>query len=435
MTLRKLPGDRWTAFRNGGVGHADLKRLPERWSPTRGIAWRVSLPGYGQSCPVVWRDRVFVSAVRGAQREDCLALAFSARDGRLLWSQQIASTFPTESHYLVSRAAPTPCLDQDGLYCSFESGDIVRLSPKDGRIAWKRSLVREYGPLVNEYGLGGSPTLTRDAVVVLVDHQGPSYLLALDRRTGKTRWKTDREPRKSWTSPICVEMGGRELVIVSSNGAVDAYDAVTGTLWKRLPGYTGNIMSSPFVDEDRLYIGATTAQRDLARPGGRTPQGSNACFRFTTEKDRPEIVPLWEAKKATTDFMSPFVFRGHAYYVTAAGILYCLDAMTGEERYAERIGGICWGSPIGVGDRVYFFGKNGVVSQIRTGPKFEKIGENTLWSPDENLSPSEDYTPKNRPAGSRGAAMGNIDPVLYGAAAVEGTLFLRTGIHLYCVRG
>ncbi|GAB4461958.1 MAG: hypothetical protein OHK0029_28040 [Armatimonadaceae bacterium] len=434
MRSGELSGDRWIAFRNGGAGHSPLKRLPETWSPTRGITWRSLVPGYGQSCPVVWRDRLYVTAVQGAQRENCLIYALATDTGKQLWQQKMASTFPTESHYLVSRAAPTPCLEQDALYVSFESGDIARLSPRDGQIVWKRSLVRDMGPLVNEYGLGSSPALTRDSLIILVDHLGSSYLLALDKKSGKTRWKADREPRKSWTSPVVVTHEGRELILVSSNGSVDCYDAAQGTLLWTRSGYTGNIMSSPFVDGDRVYIGATTAQRSLAKPGGRTPQESNACLRLTVERNKPGVTPLWEARKATTDFMSPFVYRDHAYYVTTAGVLYCLDARTGDQRYAERIGAACWGSPIAAGDQIYFFGKNGVVSRIKAGPRFEKLGENTLWSADDPPKPSEDYTPKNRAADSPGAAMGNIDPVLYGAAAVEGALFLRTGTHLFGVR-
>lgn len=191
-----LPGQVWPGFRGSGDGCTTAKNLPLKWSPTENLAWKIDLPGYGQSCPVVWKDRVYLTAVDGKEREKGFIMAFDARTGKRLWSHEFAPTQKAKWSYTVSRAAPTPVVDAAGVYAFFEGGDLLALS-HEGKLRWSRSLVKDYGEFQTGHGLGSSPVQTEEAVIVLIDHRGPSYLLAVDKQTGKTLWKTDRESRSS----------------------------------------------------------------------------------------------------------------------------------------------------------------------------------------------------------------------------------------------
>lgn len=430
----------WTSFRNGGGAGsaAGVKRLPRRWSPTQGIAWKTELPGYGQSSPVVWGGTVFVTSVQGPMRGQCLVHACDLKSGKLLWSRTFASSLLHEMSYYVSRAAPTPTVDAAGVYAFFESGELAALDHR-GKTLWSRSLVKEYGKLENEFGIGQSLAQNADTIFVLVDDPGVAYLLAVDKKTGKNRWKVAREPRKSWTSPVITKHLGRELLIVSANGFVEGFDTKDGSLLWSLDRMTGNIMPSVCVEGDAVFVGATPAQARLARPGGRTAAETNCCLRLTTKDGKPSAEVVWEGKKATCDFASPLAYRGLVYYVTAAGVVYCVDAKTGKELYSERIDSPCWASPLAVGEHVYFFGKNGITTVIKAGPVFEKVASNALWETQNPPKTKEPFstTPNNPAAGGPPRASGNsdaFDPILYGYAALEGQLVIRLGSHLYCVR-
>ncbi|MBW3539811.1 MAG: PQQ-like beta-propeller repeat protein, partial [Planctomycetes bacterium] len=193
--------ENWPSFQNGGNTSIEAQRLPLKWTPTEGVAWRVRLPGYGQSVPIVWGDRVYVTAVEGESKETNVVLAIDGETGKPLWTKTFPATVQTRNSYMVSRAAPTPLADEEGLYALFESGDLHALS-HDGQPQWRRSFFDNGDrAFQNGHGYGASPTQTEDAVIVLVDHRGPSYLTAIAKRTGRPLWKTGRSPRSSWTSP------------------------------------------------------------------------------------------------------------------------------------------------------------------------------------------------------------------------------------------
>jgi outer membrane protein assembly factor BamB len=427
----------WTSFRNGGnsARQQSISSVPTQWSPTRNIAWKTELPGYGQSSPVVWENRVFATTVRGPQRDECLVHACDLKTGRLAWSRSMPSNLKREMSYYVSRAAPTPVVDRNLLVVFFESGELAAFR-HDGTPVWQRALVKEYGMLHNEFGIGQSLEANDDSVFVLVDDPGIAYLLAVDKKTGKNRWKIDREPRRSWTSPVLARHAGREMLIVSANGTVEAFDTRDGSRIWSVDRMTGNIMPSAWVDGDRIYVGATPAQARLAKPGGRTAAETNCCIQLDPRTAEPRI--LWEGNRATCDFASPLAHRGLVYYVTAAGILYAVDANTGKEVFSERIDSPCWASPLATGDHIYFFGKNGVTTVIAAGNPLRRVARNALWDPQDPPKTKEPFsTTPNNPANAGATRRGNddaLDPILYGYAAVNGNLVLRLGSHLFCLR-
>jgi outer membrane protein assembly factor BamB len=424
-----LGGDSWTSLHNGGNTSVVADKLPVEWSPERGVAWSVGLPGYGQSAPVVWGGQVYVTAIDGDNKESCFVQAYDAKTGKRLWEHKFAATVRVRNSYMTSRAAPTPVVDRDGVYALFESGDLVALTHA-GKQRWAVTLFDDgERKFDNAHGYGASPAQTTAAVVVAVDHKGPSYLLALSKETGKPLWKTERKSRSSWTSPQVARVGGREQVVISSAGTVDGYDAETGKqVWSH-QGLSGNNIPSVTVRGDRVYVGAGISQREKDADSA---AASNCCLRITPEsKDGCEV--LWKAKNAVCHYVSPLVHCDHAYYVNQAGVLHCLDAQTGKEVYAERTAGPCWAQPIASGDHIYLFHKDGTTTVVKTGARFEEVRTNRLWNGDAPPLPGRSYEyepqgPKDpRP---RKPEAHYQDPIVYGVAAVDGAFFVRVGTAL-----
>lgn len=413
-------GDTYAAFRGDGSGRTTAKDLPLEWSP-KSLAWEVKLTGYGQSSPVVYKGKVFVTAIDGPNKEKNLVAAYDVMTGKKLWEKELPATQKVKASFSVSRGAPTPAVDAEGLYVFFESGELVRLT-HEGEQTWLRSLVKEYGAFKNGHGLGGSVAQSGETLFVLIDHQGPSYLLAVDKKTGKDRWKVERSSRSSWTSPIVVRQGDKERLVISSGGSVDTYDPQSG---KQLSSYTdvgNNNVPSATVQGDRVVVGASDPPRDADREVTR-----KSCCCLTLDADgKLSAKPAWIAEKATASFASPLIAGEFVYYVNTAGVLFCLDLQTGKEHYGERLGGRgCWASPVAAGERIYLFGRDGVTTVVKAGPKFEKLATNRLW--DESAEPKKAAAP-----GDMSAMFG--DPILYGVAVVDGAILLRTGTTLVAVR-
>jgi outer membrane protein assembly factor BamB len=180
----------WPGFLGAGRSEIDPTTIPLVWSPEKNMAWKAALPGHGQSSPVVWRGQVYLTAVEGAEKETCHVVAVNLADGSIAWQHTFASSGRVKNSLYVSRAAPTPVADEQGIVAFFESGDVVALS-HDGHVRWQRSLSADYGKFKNKFGLAASPVQTDRAVILLVDDEGPSYLAALDKRDGSVLWKTD----------------------------------------------------------------------------------------------------------------------------------------------------------------------------------------------------------------------------------------------------
>ncbi|MGL4463102.1 MAG: PQQ-binding-like beta-propeller repeat protein, partial [Planctomycetia bacterium] len=172
LAAATVGADRWTGFLGAGVRDFPADAVPETWSPSENIAWKAPAPGHGQSSPVVWKDRIFLTAVEGPMKDACLLLCYDLNDGRRLWSVSVPTSDPVKDSYFVSRAAPTPVVDADRVVAFFESGDVVCCG-HDGVERWRRSFSEEFGRFQNKFGLAASPAQTDDAVYFLIDDAGP----------------------------------------------------------------------------------------------------------------------------------------------------------------------------------------------------------------------------------------------------------------------
>ena len=409
----------WPGFRNAGDGIATAKNLPLKWSETENLAWSIDLPGYGQSNPVVWGEKVFVTAVEGDQREKGFLLGVDAKSGKELWRHAFEPTQKAKWSYTISRAAPTPCVDAKAVYAFFEGGDLIAFT-HDGKPLWARSLVKDYGEIKGGHGLGGSPAQTDDALFLLVDDRGPSYLLAIEKSTGKTLWKTDRPAKGSWTTPIITKRSDRTEVVISCNGVVAGYDASTGKMLWDMEGFNGNTLPSPSLAGEFVLIGGGAGRMKAA--DGKMPVPSNCCVKVVEKDGKLTLEVVWRADKAVASYASPLAYEGHAYFVNQVGVMFCLDLKTGKEVYSERIDVASWASPIGAGGHVFFFGKDGRTTVIKAGSEFEKVATNRLWDSSKNPP---------APGGREGSEY--LDPIVYGVAATDGAFFIRTGSKLFRV--
>ncbi len=361
----------WTSFRDGGKSQVS-EALPQKWTPESGIAWQRELPGYGQSTPVILGDKVFVTAVEGTMKEQCLVVCLELESGSELWSAKLDSANPSPSNYMASRAAPTPVVDSHAVYAFFESGDVVAVDLQ-GQQLWHRKLTDDYGPFNNNHGLGSSPAQNATHVFLNIEHRGPSYLIALDKHSGETTWKVERSSGSSWASPIVARIDGNEQVIVSSGGNATCYAVTDGKMLWTVAGLDGNTVPSPTLVGTKLYVGARLPE--FAEEGS---VRSNCCLDLALlEAGAPRVA--WRADKAVCDYASPVVVGECTYFLNKGGVLYCVDSNSGEQHYVKRLGTECWGTPIVAGEEIYFFGKDGKTQVLRAGSEYKVASSNFLW--------------------------------------------------------
>ncbi len=438
----------WPAFLGRGATGLSADLVPTQWSSEKNIAWKTKLTGAGQSSPVVWGDRVFVTSIEGAMKETCVVSAVSLIDGRVLWTHQMPATQQDRSNYYQSRAAPTPVVDADGVYAFFETGNVIALS-HDGEVLWTRSLVDDFGEFENRIGLAASLVQTKANVVVLVDHEGPSYLLAINKSTGIDAWKTERFSRQSYSSPIVLPIGQSMQIVVSSSGSVDGYDPQTGQQLWTYKEVGGNRSTTPLpVSGNRFLVGASPGMHDQYVTDARK---SNLVIEIESDGGTYTPKVIWRTNKAMPSFASPMVHQGLAYWITKIGIVFCFDAQTGEKVYSQRLGGSCWATPLGVGERVYFFGKDGTTTVAQAGRTFKVLHKNELitsvpQSSKTSTRPLSDDGQHKQDTNDDASKTDNDPPrrgrdgllfaenVQYGYAVVGGSIVIRTGSQLFCIR-
>ena len=429
LALPLPAGENWPAFLGAGAGPRDASKLPLHWSPGDGVAWLTEIKGHGQSSPVCWDDKAFVTSVDGPNKETYYVTCLEISTGKVLWTEEFSNSVPVKNSYYVSRAAPTPTVDSKGSVILFESGDCVALS-HEGELLWNRDFSKDYGPFEAEFGLGASLCSSGDVVVVLLEHDGPGCMLGIEKASGKTAWKVDRAAGRSWSSPAVIEVDGIEQIVVSSNGSVSGYLPEDGKLLWTLDEIGGNTGCTPIdCGSGRFLVGASPGRN--GENAGAAAE-SNCLIQVTATDDGFQAEKVWVAEGAFPSWASPILHQNEAYWINRSGVVYCFDAKSGEEQYKNRTSQACWATPYAVGDRVYLFGKDGLVTVLAAGPEYKVLAENQTWT-DETL-------PKETPLGEeeteerrRAAAMFS-QPILYGYAVTEDSFLIRVGNAVMCVR-
>jgi outer membrane protein assembly factor BamB len=391
----------WPQWRGPhGTGVSDEKNLPVRWGPTENVAWKADLGGVGVSSPIVSGGRVFVTSqigtgisrqgprlaqgsaagdagerALGAARSAAgasggasfLVEAFDRQTGQRLWAYRIDAEGPLQpTHDKHNLASPSPVTDGQLVYAWFGTGQIVALDVA-GKLVWQRHLGKEISPFDINWGHSSSPTLYQDLLILLCDHQPASYLLAVDKRTGKERWKVDRgKGRQSYSTPFVLDTGTGPELIVNSNERVDTYDPRTGTLLWHVGGANQFPIPSPAFHNGIVYMtrGYRSGPYMAVRPGGRGDVSASHI--------------VWQVPTGAP-YVSSLVYDGGLLYMANdVGAITVLDAESGQRIWQERVDGLFSASPVAADGKIYFVSETGVVIVVRSGRSPAVVARNDL---------------------------------------------------------
>lgn len=398
-----VQAENWPQFR--GSSHQGVsmeKNVPLHWSSTSNLVWKTGIPGEGWSSPIVWNSKVFVTTAIDAG-QSCHVLCLDASSGTILWDKEVFRQALTHKQSRNSFATPTPATDGERVYACFGDGSFAALS-LSGELEWTN---RDY-PFYGEHGLGTSPILHRGLLIMARDGssegedkklgwQKPwdqSFVLALDTKTGKQRWKGRRGlSRISHGAPNIWEHEGKTEVITEAGDVLQAFDFETGDrLW-----------SSEVIGEGKVpsvVIGDGLAFTS----GGWSGKDSIKAFRLGGTGEQKERNLVWEQKKDMPKIPSMLYSKPYLFAVTEGGAASCLKADTGEQVWRERVGSSFSASPVTAEGRIYFLGDNGETTVVEAGPEFKVLARN--------------------PLGERAQAS---------IAISQGHLFIRTVTNLYCI--
>jgi outer membrane protein assembly factor BamB len=386
--LSAADGDQyWPQWRGpDGTGVSKLATPPLEWSETKNIRWKKEIPGRGAGTPVIWANQVFVSTAiplgiseaeahkaRGTNPglHKYVVMALDRKDGRVLWERVVREDAPHEATHQDWGTWASPSIVTDGTHviASFESRGIYAFD-MNGTPVWQKDLGDK--KMRNQFGEGSSPALRGNLLVVVWDHQGESFITALDKRTGDERWRVVRDEIDSWATPLVVDVAGRPQVVTSGMKQVRGYDLETGKLLWFGAGTTMNPIPSPVAADGLVILMAGFRGNDL-----KAVRIADASGDIT---NTPALV--WSLNRDTPYVPSPLLYDGILYFLKSNnGILSAFDAKTGKPHYQlTRLEGTpnVFASPVGAAGRVYIPGQEGTTMVLKHGPVFEVLAQNTL---------------------------------------------------------
>ena len=397
-----VPGQNWPQWRGPNLnGFSNEKKLPVKWTTEENVIWKVAMPGFSGSTPIIWRDRIFLNVAEG----DNLALwCVDKSKGEVLWKKPLGAGNVKMRKQNMS--SPSPVTDGRTVYVMTGTGVLKGLD-FNGKELWTRDIQKDYGEFGLQWGYASSPLLFEDSLYVQVLHgmktDEPSYVLRIDKKNGKTIWKVDRptnairESPDSYTTPALLRYGKTTEIVITGGDCVTGHDVATGKeLWRanglnpdNNPSY--RIVASPIIFNEIIYAPTRVKPLLALKAGGRGDvTGSHVLWSTPNGPDVP--TPVTDGK--------------YFYVVNDRGIMWCYDAKTGAEIYGQqRIKSSTYsGSPVLADGKIYVTNEEGLTTVVAAGPKFEVLAENPL----------NDY-------------------VLSSPALSDGRIFIRTAQHLYAI--
>ena len=357
--------DNWPGWRGPrGDGSSAETNVPVRWGSTENVAWKTEIPGEGHASPIVSGERLFlVSAL--TETEERVLICLDRRTGNVVWRRSVVRAPLEQKHPFNSFASSTPATDGRRIYVTFLDRNemLAAAYDFDGRQQW---LVRP-GPFSSKHGFCSAPVLFKDKVILNGDHDGDSYLVALDRETGKTLWKVPRENRtRSYSTPIIREIGGRTQMILSGNLCVASYDPEDGRRHWIVDGPTEQFVASVVYSHGLVLMTAGFPDRHIMaiKPDG---QGNVT---------RTQIA--WRTTAGAAYVPSPIAEGEYFVVVSDSGVASCFDVATGKRFWQERIGRGYSASAVSAGGLVYFLSDDGIMTVIRPGATMEIVARNKL---------------------------------------------------------
>jgi outer membrane protein assembly factor BamB len=367
----------WPRWRGpSGQGLVPDGPYPDRWSAKDNIVWRTPVAGRGNSSPIVWADRIFLTtAYDGGQRVSIVG--FRRSDGKQLFETFVPQRDIEFGHPKNGHASATPVTDGRRVYASFGSNGLLAID-LDGKVAWHRLI----GRLSNYHGSAGSPVLYKDRLFIYHDHGGSdaggSFVAAFDTETGKPLWRTPRDASVGWGTPVVINANGRDELVVSSQRRVQAYDPATGKeLWS-VGGNTYEVIPTPVVGHGLVFCASGRAGPTMAiRPGG--------------HGDVTSTHVAWSVSRGSPFVPSPMLVGDVLYLVNdMQSIVTAYEARSGTLLFQGRLGserreGFS-ASPVAVNGQVFFTNDDGETFVLKTGRTFalshvNELGEGVLASP------------------------------------------------------
>ena len=379
----------WPAFRGpGGQGHSSELGLPAEWSETRNVLWKTAVAGLGWSSPVVAGSRVWLTSSVEDRDLTLRALAFDVETGRELVNVEVFRLKrPRDINPKNSFASPTPVIDGDRVYVHFGADGTAALTTT-GEIVWTAKF-----PYESQHGAGGSPVIYRDLLIFSCDGHDAAFVVALDKDTGKVRWKTNRrQPAdQAYSTPLVIRVGDRDQLVSVGAFRATAYDPLTGKeIWRVSYDDGFSNVPRPVYGHGMVFIVTGFQQPAViaVKPDG------------IGDVTRTHIA--WTLRRGAPLTPSPLLVGDELYLLTDAGIATCLDARTGTVHWQMRLGGTYSASPVFADQRIYFLGEHGGAMAILPGKEFRRVGNSTL----------------------DGAMLASM-------AVARQSLFIRTSSHLY----
>ena len=392
--------ENWSRFRGpgaDGVANDDV-RLPDTWSSTENIKWVADVPGWGWSSPIAWGDRVFLTTVVGDNEYESpkkglylgrgrseppkgmhhwLVYCFDRRSGKVLWKHEAHRGEPKVSRHPKSTyASETPTTDGDRLYVLF--GDVgLYCYAVDGKPLWSHEF--EAKKTFFGYGTAASPIVHAGQVIMVYDNQEQSYIAAFDAKTGKQRWRTDRNENSTWATPLVWRNTHRTEIITPGKRKNRSYDLTGKLLWEFDGRMSNLIIPSPFAAHNMLYI-ASGYIGDAHRPVYAIKPGASGDITPKNDPSASEFI-AWYQPKASPYNPSPIVYGDYYYTLLDRGFVTCHDARTGEEVYGKKrfAGGATFtASPWAYNGRLFFLSEDGDTYVIEAGPEYKLLRTNSL---------------------------------------------------------
>lgn len=367
--------------------------MPTEWSETQGIVWKTATPGRGWSSPVIWGRQLWITTAieKPASKEeterrlaantgdqpvtvlDSVSLRAVCLDhdtGKIQYDIEVLNVRePQWVHQLNSYASPSPVIEDGRLYCHFGTFGTGCVDTASGKVLWTNTEL----PIMHENGPGSSPVLWNDRIIFHCDGSDKQFIAALDKRTGKLAWKTNRsgemrenpQMKKAYGTPLVLNMNGQPTAVSPAADWVYGYDPASGReLWKINYGQLGFSMSV-------------------------RPVAGGGMFFFSTCFSRPEVFAVkcegvktpevaWHDSKSGPNMASPVFHDGMLFYISEGGIVSCVDANTGQPHYRERIRGKFSASPILADCKLYFCSREGMTFVLAAERQFKVLAENKL---------------------------------------------------------
>jgi len=402
VSFAVIHADNWPQWRGPGLnGVSNEKNLPVKWTTEENVAWKVPMPGYSGSTPIIWRDRIFLNVADG---DNLFVWCLNKTNGEVLWKKPLGGG--NVKMLKQNMSSPSPVTDGRSVYVMTGTG-VFKGFDFNGKELWTRDIQQEYGKFGLNWGYASSPLLHEDSLYVQVLHgmktDDASYVMRIDKKNGKTLWKVDRptnairESPDSYTTPALLRYAKTTEIVITGGDCVTGHDPATGKeLWRanglnpdNSPTY--RIVASPIIFDSIIYAPTRVKPLLALKAGGRGDVTSSHV--------------LWSTVNGP-DVPTPVTDGKYFYVVNDRGIMFCLDAKTGVEVYAQqRIKpGTYSGSPVLADGKIYITNEDGLTTVVAAGPKFEVLAENPL----------NDY-------------------VLSSPAISDGQIFIRTSQHLYAI--